>query len=79
MRTVELIWRSPKALIARIDARNLNITGAESIEGDIHYYISSGLITKWADGEPLDPNERGSILRDVVTAARERGWSFVIE
>ena len=79
MRTVELIWRSPKALIARIDGRNLNITGAESIEGDIHYYISSGLITKWADGEPLDPNERGSILRDVVAAARERGWNFVIE
>jgi hypothetical protein len=79
MRTVELIWRSPKALIARIDGRVLNITGAESIEGDIHYYISSGSITKWADGEPLDPDERGSILRDVVTAARERGWNFVID
>jgi hypothetical protein len=79
MRTVEVIWRSPKALIARIDGRILNIAGAESIEGDIHYYISSGLITKWADGEPLDPDERGSILGDVVTAARERGWNFVIE
>jgi hypothetical protein len=79
MRIVELIWRSPKALIARIDGRILNITGADSIEGDIHYYISSGLITKWADGEPLDPDERGPILRDVVTAGRERGWNFVIE
>lgn len=79
MRTVEVIWQSPKALIARIDGRILNITGAESIEGDIHYYISSGLITKWTDGEPLDPDERSSILRDVVTAARDRGWNFVIE
>jgi hypothetical protein len=24
-------------------------------------------------------DERGPILRDVVTAARERGWNFVIE
>ena len=79
MRTVELIWRSPKVLIARIDGRNLNITGAESIEGDIHYYISSQLITRWADGELLEPGERDSILRDVVAAACQRNWNFVIE
>lgn len=79
MRKIELIWRSPRALTARIDGRDLNITGTESIEGDIHYYISSGLITKWADGERLEPGDRDSILHDVVTAAHERGWNFVIE
>ena len=64
---------------------SLRLTGgswaswAPGIEGDVHYAISSRLITRWADGEPLDPGERDSILRDVVAAARERGWTFVIE
>jgi hypothetical protein len=79
MRTVELIWRSPRMLIAKVDGRNLNITGSESIDGDVHYHISSQLITRWADGEPLEPDERDSILRDVVVAAHRRGWNFVIE
>jgi hypothetical protein len=78
MPRVELIWPTPKAVIAKIDGRELAIVGVEQIEGDVHYFISSRLITKWADGEPLDPDERDSILRDVVAAARARGWNFEI-
>ena len=79
MRTVELTWRSPRALIATVDGRQLNVTGAESLEGDVDFYITSQLITRWADGEPLEPEERDSILPEVVAAARQRGWNFVIE
>jgi gluconate kinase len=75
---VELNWPTPKAVIAKIDGRELHIVGAEQIEGDVHYFISSRFITKWADGEPLDPDERDSILREVVAAARARGWNFEI-
>jgi hypothetical protein len=75
---VELNWPTPKAVIAKIDGRELHIVGVEQIEGDIHYFISSRFITKWADGEPLDPDERDSILREVVAAARARGWNFEI-
>jgi hypothetical protein len=56
----------------------LHIVGVDQIEGDVHYFISSRFITKWADGEPLDPDERDSILREVVAAARARGWNFEI-
>jgi hypothetical protein len=79
MRALQLTWRSPRVLIATVDGRELDIVGSESIEGDVHYFISPRLITRWADGEPLDPGERDSILRDVVAAARERGWNFVIK
>lgn len=79
MRALQLAWRSPRVLVAKVDGRELGIVGSEGIEGDVHYAISSRLITRWADGEPLDPGERDSILRDVVAAARERGWTFVIE
>jgi gluconate kinase len=78
MPRVELSWPTPKAVIAKIDGRELHIVGVEQIEGDVHYFISSRSITKWADGEPLNPDERDSILRDVVTAARARGWNFEI-
>jgi len=79
MHAVHLTWRSPQVLIAKIDGRDLGIVGAEGIAGDIHYTISSQLITRWVDGEPLDSWERDSILRDVVEAARERGWEFIVE
>lgn len=79
MHAVHLTWQSPRVLIANIDGRDLGIVGSEGIEGDIHYTISSQLITRWADGDPLDPWERDSILRDVVEAARERGWKFAVE
>ena len=75
---VELNWPTPKAVIAKIDGRELHIVGVEQIEGDVHYFISSRFITKWVDGEPLDPDERDSILRKVVAAARARGWNFEI-
>jgi hypothetical protein len=75
---VELNWPTPKGVIAKIDGRELHIVGVEQIEGDVHYFISSRFITKWADGEPLDPDERDSILREVVAAARARGWNFEI-
>ena len=78
MPRVELIWPTPTAVIAKIDGRELAIVGVEQIEGDVHYFVSSRLITKWADDEPLDPDERDSILRDVVAAARARGWNFEI-
>jgi hypothetical protein len=79
MHAVHLTWRSPQVLIAEIDGRDLNVVGSESIEGNIHYTIASQLVTRWADGEPLDAGERDSILRDVVEAGRERGWKFVVE
>ena len=66
-------------LVAKVDGRELGIAGSEGIAGDVHFTISSQLITRWADGEPLDLGERDLILRDVVAAARERGWNFVIE
>jgi gluconate kinase len=78
MPRVELNWPTPKAVIAKIDGRQLHIVGVEQIEGDVHYFISSRSIAKWADGEPLNPDERDSILRDVVTTARARGWNFEI-
>jgi hypothetical protein len=78
MRTVELIWRSPRILIAKVDGKELDITGSEGIAGNVHFVISSRFITQWVDGEALDPDERDSILHDVVAAARARGWNFEI-
>jgi hypothetical protein len=78
MPRVELIWPTPKMVMAKIDGRELHIVGVEQIEGDVHYVVSSRFIKKWADGEPLDPDERDTILRDVVAAGRARGWNLEI-
>jgi hypothetical protein len=79
VRNVQLRWRSPQVVIVKIDGRELALVGSEHLEGDIQYSISSELTQRWRDGEPLDPSEKDSILRDVVAAARERGWTFAIE
>jgi hypothetical protein len=78
MRTIELCWPSPRALIAYVDRRRLDLVGHEQAEGDWHYVIEPQAMRRWGDGEPLDPAERDSILSDVLVAGRARGWSLAI-
>ena len=75
---MDLLWKSPNNLIAKIDGRELSIAGAALIEGDIHFMILPRYMTHWRDGAPLAADERDSIVRDVVEEANERGWNFVI-
>jgi Immunity protein 74 len=76
---MEIVWQNPGLVVARVGAKTLRVGGEALIEGDTHFVIYSRYITSWTDGSAISPDERDSILRDVVEEARKRGWNFVVQ
>ena len=76
---MEFDWRSRGKVTVTDNGRVAEIPGEMMLLHDPDFLIYAKYLTAWNDGTLLTPEEKESLLEQVVAEAAERGWKFEVE